>query len=151
MNQLAKEWIEYLKTNPKKCRGSLQDDKKAGSLNLEDKGRCCLGHALYVIHKNAPDLHLSTINQVEGSGGYLALKKVLGDKAVNLLGLHAGNGRTFHTEPLRCPRTNKYLESNVSEKIKTLAVLNDCTDFNHKEIAEIIEHNQDILFKEEDK
>ena len=127
MNEIAKRWVEYLKTNPKKAKERLVRFDENG----EECGRCCLGHALKILKKEK-EYDLKTAS---------ALRKIEFKK----LGLNDNIGSA--SARLKCPDTNKPFFTGV-EPVLSLAQLNDSTDCSHRYIARVIEHNKDALFNE---
>ena len=121
MNAIAKQWVEFLKTNPPKTIGRLQ------SLT-EPKKRCCLGHLAVQILKH------------ETSTGSMKLTEGEADKA----GLISLWGDTKYGKGLEYK--GRRILNKSGNRINALSSLNDQENFNHAEIAEIIEENQDILF-----
>ena len=133
MNAEARQWVDFLKTDPKKYKGKLLNPD-----NPEEK--CCIGHGCHLFdidtgmmgeNTNSYLLFQKKVGLLEDCGGTLEIEK---------------NG---DLEPLPLKYKGKKIKSiNTGSVISSLVGLNDLTDFKHKQIAEVIEENKDILFKE---
>ena len=130
MNEEAKKWVEFLKTNPPKTKKRLMREK--------GKKRCCLGWALKTLK-----MDLSENLDSEGKINYHTLSNV----AFYRLGLltRVGDSLSLLRNPLKYK--GKVLKfNNSNDNITSLSSLNDGKNFNHAKIAEIIEENKEILF-----
>lgn len=130
INRNARLWINYLKTNPPKTRKMLEDAKNPTA-------RCCLGHACFM-------LDVEKIIE-DGKVFYDGLNQTLSTKVMKKLGLKTASGAADFG--FRGADKN-FIRNHRGAPFFNLASLNDQTNKSHKEIAEIIEINAEILFKE---
>lgn len=109
-------WIEFLKTNPPKFIGKLE--------NIENQEeRCCLGHGCHIFNIDKKEMKLITTISVNYGGEFWSAP----EKLVELLGLRDEDG----TIP------DEYFYENLT--VTNLLELNDETDMNHRQIGEYLE------------
>lgn len=146
INEKARKWIDYLKTNPKKYKTELFDPD-------DENARCCLGHAFHVLGVK-PSIHKGVlgddmeVKSFEGEFHYM-------NERYKELGLRSRKGDTKDSLYLISPWDKKLIEARNrlgffgnTTPVTDLQMLNDHTNLDHREIAEIIEYNKDILFEE---
>ena len=137
MNEEAKKWVKFLKTNPKKETGQLMDQSK--------RKRCCLGWALKTLKTDLKEYNLEETGLSGNTQGQLNYKEA------HLLGLRSTTGFIDEAGDLTYKGELIHIERGEFEgdAASSLAEINDFTDFNHKQIAEVIEENQEFLFQRE--
>ena len=131
MNKKAREWVDYLKTNPPKYKGGLISEDDFCK-------RCCLGHALDF--GDTEDI----------SKDYLLFTNVISCEDAKVLGINSNSGYAWDKNKNEVPLKfrGEIIKNFNKGNVKSLVALNDLTDFDHAQIAEIIEENQDVLFVE---
>ncbi len=137
MNTRAKKWVEFLKTNPEKTKEELQ--------NFDDiNKRCCLGHAIHIHYDEMLKAKIYSEDYTEHKRLVMKDDGVLLEEEKNYLKLLSITGHTLDLKPLKYK--GKLIKNYDGDNINSLIELNDGTGYSHKEIGEIIEENQDILF-----
>ena len=125
-----KNWIDYLKTNPKKYHDGLYNPEN-------DCERCCLGHGAFTLGKLEKNY----------SPKYGKIDYFLEEEDFRDLGLHDGEGTVDFRQSNPLTYKGEVITDKVDGKpVVSLAVLNDYTEYNHAQIAEIIEENAKKLF-----
>lgn len=132
-DDLFKLWIDYLKTNPPKARGTLQDFHRPDH-------RCCLGHACFVA---GIEPEVKIIQYMENRFTFAKESSLLPICLCRALNITQGG--TISSAGLRL--VHIYLRENnlrwINRASASLTNLNDWTSLNHAQMGEIVE----ILYK----
>lgn len=125
---LLQKWVDFLATNPPKIKGRLE----------VGVGRCCLGHLCHVANQNG----LNLTKNYDSFYGYITY-----DGCDVSLPTKMQTTLNFSHEIIIKPESNQFVSDFLNSKgiyhknivhWDSLAAINDHSDINHSQMAELI-------------